>query len=167
MTCLLNLFVVLFICLWDNVDSFQVPIRNRLLFAKSQSFQNPIFFLQEEDSLENDSMVPPVDSSYGFDLQPSGVSPQQEQQQSERLKNSLNESAKFKIRNDARFTWLSTLLVSASYAYGCLGGSDGSDFLEILGIPNGGLFGGLGGIGLALASFILFFAPELFAKKRL
>lgn len=161
----LNLFLVVFNCLWGNMDSFQLPIRNQFLFAKSQSLQNPIF-LQEEDSLENDSMVPPVDS-YGFDLQTSSTSPQQEQQQSERLKNSLNESAKFKIRNDARFTWLSTLLVSASYAYGCLGGSDGRDFLEILGIPNGGLFGGLGGIGLALASFILFFAPELFAKKRL
>ena len=85
--------------------------------------------------------------------------------QNDRLRKSLDDSAKFKIRNDARFTWLSTLLVSGSYAYGCLA-PEGQEFLDILGIPNGGIAGGLGGIAFSLVSIFLFFAPELFAAKR-
>lgn len=85
--------------------------------------------------------------------------------QNDRLRKSLDDSAKFKIRNDARFTWLSTLLVSGAYAYGCLA-PDGQEFLDILGIPNGGIAGGIGGIAFSLASILLFFAPELFASNR-
>lgn len=127
-----------------------------------------------DDNLENDAARTTTtttnsfdSSSYGFDSPPEEDTPvQQQPQQSDRLRKSLDESAKFKIRNDARFTWLSTFLVSASYTYGCLGGSDGQDFLDILGIPSGGLAGGLAGIAFALGSIFLFFAPELFAKKR-
>ena len=132
-----------------------------------------LFLAQGDDNIENDvarttTTTKSFDSSsYGFDSPPEEDTPvQQEPQQSDRLRKSLDESAKFKIRNDARFTWLSTFLVSASYTYGCLGGSDGQDFLDILGIPSGGLAGGLAGIAFALGSIFLFFAPELFAKKR-
>lgn len=83
----------------------------------------------------------------------------------DRLRQSLDDSANFKIKNDARFTWLSTFLVSSCYAYGCLGGTDGSELLATLGVPDGGIAGGLGAVFFAIVSMVLFFAPELFGKK--
>ena len=84
--------------------------------------------------------------------------------QQERLKRSLDDSAKFKIRNDARFTWLAFFLVSAAYAYSCFSPELG--YLELLGLPDGGLLGGAVGSLFALTSLVLFFLPEIFGKKQ-
>lgn len=83
--------------------------------------------------------------------------------QQEKLLRSLDDSAKFKIRNDARFTWLALFLVSAAYGYSCFNPELG--YLELLGLPDGGLVGGASGAFLALTSLILFFLPEIFRKK--
>jgi hypothetical protein len=81
----------------------------------------------------------------------------------DRLRKSLDDSAKFKIRNDARFTWLAFFLVSAFYSYSCFNPALG--YLTVLGLPDSGLAGGAAGALFALASLVLFFAPELFGKK--
>jgi hypothetical protein len=83
--------------------------------------------------------------------------------QQDRLRKSLDDSAKFKIRNDARFTWLAFFLVSAFYSYCCFNPALG--YLTVLGLPDSGLVGGVAGALFAVASLVLFFAPELFGKK--
>ena len=92
-----------------------------------------------------------------------GSNANQSMMQQEKLLRSLDDSAKFKIRNDARFTWLALFLVSAAYGYSCFNPQLG--YLELLGLPDGGLVGGASGAFLALTSLILFFLPELFRKK--
>ena len=125
--------------------------------------------LEMSQTQEEESERRPA-TDYGFDEPRDMESPATDVQVSEmmsndRLRQSLDDSAKFKIKNDARFTWLSTFLVSSCYAYGCLGGSDGRELLATLGVPNGGIAGGLGGGLFAIISIVLFFAPELFGNK--
>ncbi|VEU43502.1 unnamed protein product [Pseudo-nitzschia multistriata] len=131
-----------------------------------------VLFAQEDNinSIDESATSDAVAEKYGFDQkttsqQQTAMPPATQQTQSDRLRRSLDESAKFKVRNDARFTWLSTLLVSGVYAYGCLA-PDGEPFLGSLGIPSGGIVGGVAGVFFSLISIVLFFAPELFAKKR-
>jgi hypothetical protein len=145
----------------NTSDCFQRNLASRPPLHTARSI---IQVFAQEKIEDSDGSIKPSLDAYGFDQVP-GPKAEQPPQQSDRLRKSLDESAKFKIRNDARFTWLATLLVSVSYAYGCLA-SDGQDFLEILGIPNGGVLGGLAGVFFSLASIFLFLAPELFAIKK-
>jgi hypothetical protein len=138
------------------------PLRPSPALSIRQPFS---LFVQDSENKKFETDSSSSADVYGFDKPATPISQSPPPpQQSDRLRKSLDESAKFKIRNDARFTWLSTLLVSGAYAYGCLA-PDGQEFLEILGIPNGGIVGGLAGIAFSLLSILLFFAPELFASK--
>mmetsp|Transcript_42189 Transcript_42189/g.75546 ORF Transcript_42189/g.75546 Transcript_42189/m.75546 type:complete len:212 (+) Transcript_42189:55-690(+) len=76
--------------------------------------------------------------------------------QKERLRRSLRESAKFKVKNDARFAWFSIGAVCASYA-----GYSYDGTAPLINNFNA-LLGGLG----TLVSALLFFLPELLAVRR-
>jgi len=124
----------------------------------------------DEDNIEQKTtkVIDPI-KSYGFDdpSPPPLDSPSSTQNLADqRLRRSLDESAKFKVKNDARFAWLTTFLVSCAYTYGCIGGEDGKEILAIAGIPNGGIVGGVVGVLGGVGSIVLFFAPELFGRKR-
>jgi len=106
-------------------------------------------------------------------------------QLTKKLRKSLTDSATFKIKNDARFTWLSLSLTAALYSGFCIGASPlggsapklisttqsshideihMSDFMEIFNIPNLGLPGGVIAAVLSAASFKLFLNPILTRK---
>jgi hypothetical protein len=153
------------------IQSGQCFQRNHILTtplrpSPARSTRQPFSLFAQDDENEKISTDSSSADVYGFDQPATPISQSPPPpQQSDRLRKSLDESAKFKIRNDARFTWLSTLLVSGAYAYSCLA-PDGQEFLEILGIPNGGIVGGLAGIAFSLLSIFLFFVPELFATRK-
>jgi hypothetical protein len=153
------------------IQSGQCFQRNHILTtplrpSPALSIRQPFSLFAQDDENEKISTDSSSADVYGFDQPATPISQSPPPpQQSDRLRKSLDESAKFKIRNDARFTWLSTLLVSGAYAYGCLA-PDGQELLEILGIPNGGIVGGLAGIAFSLLSIFLFFVPELFATRK-
>ena len=101
--------------------------------------------------------------SYGFDTPtpPPSLTPSSPEMTSQsKLRNSLSESAKFKIKNDARFTWLTFSLTAGLLSYGF---AAAPEYVEMAGLPsNLGLAGAVPCGLLSIVCAALFVKPEGF-----
>ncbi|GMH99668.1 hypothetical protein TrLO_g1736 [Triparma laevis f. longispina] len=105
---------------------------------------------------------------YGFDDQQED--PDSERNQAERrdakLRKSLEDSAKFKMTNDARFTWATLTVSFWSYAYAVLDKDFAQNYLPMIGLPNLGIPGAVLSLLVGSLSAVLFVDPAFFRRRR-
>ena len=153
---ILILMVVLALIL--SCSSFHTPQIYLRSSLRSSSTAVPLRCAPEPPSQE----TPP---RYGFD----GSDPDSEANQSKRrdakLRKSLDDSASFKMKNDARFTWLTITASLWGYAYLVLDKEIGATYLPLIGVPNLGLPGAILSLLIGALSAVLFVDPGFFRRR--
>ena len=108
-------------------------------------------------------------SPYGFD-DPTTDDPESEANQNKRrdakLRKSLDDSAEFKMMNDARFTWATLTVSFWSYAYVVLDEGMAPQYLPMIGLPNLGIAGAVVSLLVGGLSAVLFVDPAFFRRRR-